>query len=129
MGLLQVAKVYQFASQKVLFRSHLIGSFVQQMVLFRELRCQIIRVRLFVMQPIRVIYDKRIDMNKFHEMMGHCGTEKLQKTANIHGFKLVGNVEVCQDCAIAKARQKNFNKEWKGGSQVAGERLYLDIRF
>ena len=59
--------------------------------------------------------------------MVHCGTEKQQKTASIHGFKLVGNVEVFQDCVIAKARQKNVNKEWKGGSQVPGERIYLDI--
>ena len=27
----------------------------------------------------------------------------------------------------AKARQKNVNKEWKGGSQIPGERVYLDI--
>jgi hypothetical protein len=41
---------------------------------------------------------------------------------------LIGNIEVCQDCALAKARQKNFNKEWKGGSHVPGEkRIYLDI--
>jgi Reverse transcriptase (RNA-dependent DNA polymerase) len=33
--------------------------------------------------------DKRINVNKFHEMMGHCGTEKLQKTANILGCKLI----------------------------------------
>jgi len=60
-------------------------------------------------------------------MMGHCGTEKLQKSANLLGFKLIGNIEVCQDCALAKARQKILNKEWKGGSQVPGERIYLNI--
>jgi hypothetical protein len=46
--------------------------------------------------------DKRINVNKFHEMMGHSGTKKLQKTANILGFKLIGNIEVCQDCALAR---------------------------
>ena len=53
--------------------------------------------------------------------------DRLQKTAKIHGLKLKGDFEVCEDCAIAKARQKNVNKVWKGGSQIPGERLYLDI--
>jgi hypothetical protein len=41
---------------------------------------------------------------------------------------LKGNVEVCEDCAIAKARQKKVNKEWKGGIPVPGEKQYMDIR-
>jgi hypothetical protein len=28
---------------------------------------------------------------------------------------------------VAKVRQRNVNKDWKGGSQVPGERVYLDI--
>jgi hypothetical protein len=28
---------------------------------------------------------------------------------------------------VAEARQRNINKDWKGGSQVPGERVYLDI--
>jgi hypothetical protein len=28
---------------------------------------------------------------------------------------------------LAKARQRNVNKEWNCGSQVPGERVYLDI--
>jgi hypothetical protein len=74
-----------------------------------------------------ICQDKSINVNKFHEMMGHCGTERLQKTANILGFKLIGNIEVCQDCALAEERQKNISKEWKGGSQVPGEIIDLDI--
>jgi hypothetical protein len=29
--------------------------------------------------------------------------------------------------SVAKARQKNLNKDWKGGSQMPGERVYLEI--
>jgi hypothetical protein len=61
----------------------------------------------------------------FHEMMGHCGMDKLQKTVNIHDFK--GKSGICKDCAVAKARQKNVNKEWKGSSKIPGERIYLEI--
>jgi transposase InsO family protein len=73
--------------------------------------------------------NKSIDVNKFHEMIGHCGLDLLKKTAQIFGLKLKGDFEVCSDCAIAKARQKNVGKDWKGGSQVPGERVYLDISF
>jgi hypothetical protein len=68
-----------------------------------------------------------IDVNKFQEMIGHCGVDRLKNTANIHGLKLKGEFKVCEDCALAKVRQRNVNKEWKGGSQVPGERVYLDI--
>jgi hypothetical protein len=66
-------------------------------------------------------------MNKFHEMIGHCGVDRLRKTANIHGLKLKGEFKVCEDCELAKARQRKVNKDWKGGSQVTGQRIYLDI--
>jgi len=42
-------------------------------------------------------------------------------------LRLNGEFETCKECAIAKAWQKNVNKEWKGGSQIPGERVYLDI--
>jgi hypothetical protein len=70
---------------------------------------------------------KEIDVNKFHEMIGHCGVDRLKKTANIHGLKLKGDFKVCEDCALTKVRQRNVNKEWKGGSQVPEERVFLGI--
>ena len=60
-------------------------------------------------------------------MLGNCWSDRLVKTAKIHSVKLSGEFRMCEECAIAKAWQKNVNKEWKGGSQVPGERLYLDI--
>jgi hypothetical protein len=38
---------------------------------------------------------KKIDVNKFHEMIGHCGVDCLKKTANIHDLKLKGKFKVC----------------------------------
>jgi hypothetical protein len=70
---------------------------------------------------------KEIDVNKFHEMIGNCCVDRLKKTANIHGLKLKGEFKVCEDYALSKARQRNINKDWKGGSQVPGERVSLDI--
>jgi hypothetical protein len=70
---------------------------------------------------------KEILVNNFHEMIGHCVVDWLKKTANIHGLKLKGEFKVCEDFAVAKARQMNLNKDWKGESQVTGEIVYLDI--
>jgi hypothetical protein len=70
---------------------------------------------------------KEIDVKKFHEMIGHCGVDRLKKTANIHGLKLKGEFKVCEDFELTKARQRNVNKDWKSASQVPGKRVYLDI--
>jgi hypothetical protein len=70
---------------------------------------------------------KGIEINDFHTMLGHCGSDRLERTARIYGFKLFGELKTCEQCAISKARQKNINKEWKGSSQIPGERLYIDI--
>jgi hypothetical protein len=47
---------------------------------------------------------KEIDVNKFHEMIGQCSADCLQKIANIHGLKLKGEFKVCENCALAKVR-------------------------
>jgi hypothetical protein len=60
-------------------------------------------------------------------MLGHCRLVRLENTGRIHDFKLSRKFETCEVCAITKARQKNLNKDWKGGSEVPVERLYLDI--
>jgi hypothetical protein len=51
----------------------------------------------------------------------------LEKTEKIHDLQLNGEFKTCEQCAFAKARQKNVNKDWKGGSQAPGQWLYLDI--
>ena len=50
---------------------------------------------------------KDIDINKFHEVIGNCVFDRLKKTARIHCLRLKGELKVCEDCAVAKARQKN----------------------
>jgi hypothetical protein len=54
--------------------------------------------------------NKRIDVNKFHKMIVHLSLDCLKKTSQVHGLKLKGDFEVCTDCAVAKARQKNVSK-------------------
>jgi hypothetical protein len=47
---------------------------------------------------------KSVDVNKFHEIIGHCGLDCLKKTAQVHGLKLRGDFKFYKDCAVAKAR-------------------------
>jgi hypothetical protein len=48
-------------------------------------------------------------------------------TGKSYGFDVVGDYKTCEACSGTKARQKNINKDWKGGTVIAGERLYVDI--
>jgi hypothetical protein len=38
---------------------------------------------------------KSVNVNKFHEMIGHCDLNRLKKTAQVHGLKLKGDFKVC----------------------------------
>ena len=71
---------------------------------------------------------KGVDIMKFHDMLGHVSESMTRKTAEYYGVKLIGNFDVCVDCAKAKARQKNVPK---GNDTVHatsnGERLFMDI--
>jgi hypothetical protein len=42
-------------------------------------------------------------------------------------YEVFGTFDICEACSIGNAKQKNINKQWKGGSSVPGERLYVDI--
>ena len=68
-----------------------------------------------------------IDVNNLHKILGHCGEASARLTGKSLGYEVIGTFDTCEACSIGKARQKNVNKDWKGGSLTAGERLYVDI--
>jgi hypothetical protein len=67
---------------------------------------------------------KSIHINNFYKMLGHGGSDRLEKTAEIHSLKFSSDFMMYKGSVIAKARQKCVNKEWKGRNQVPGEHLY-----
>ena len=71
--------------------------------------------------------EKSFDINHLHRVFGHCGLETLKNTIKMYGLKYSGEFKTCEECAVAKARQKNVNKSWLGSSNIPGERLYIDI--
>jgi hypothetical protein len=74
---------------------------------------------------------KNIDINESinesNKMLGNCGLDESENTAKIDDFKLRGEFQTCEECTIAKVGQSNVNKDWKGGSQILGQRLHYDI--
>jgi hypothetical protein len=65
--------------------------------------------------------------NYLQRILGHCGKAATRKTGKCCGYDVVGKYKPCEACSVTKARQKNINKDWKGDSLTAGERLYADI--
>jgi hypothetical protein len=59
-------------------------------------------------------------------MIVHCGTDRSKRTATtFHSLKMKGELKVCEDCAVAKARQKNITQDWKEGSHAPGDHLEI----
>jgi hypothetical protein len=74
------------------------------------------------------ISNERIyDISHLYMFFGHCVQEILNKTIKMYGFKFSGSFDTCEQCAIAKAGQKNVNKQWLSSSNLPAERLYVNI--
>jgi hypothetical protein len=54
--------------------------------------------------------EKKITMDKFHRLLGHPGMQTTIETAKYYNINLLGEIEVCEACALAKTRQKNTKK-------------------
>jgi hypothetical protein len=67
------------------------------------------------------------DINHLHKLLGHCGQEMFNNTIKMYGFKSSGNFDAFEQCAVAKALQKNINKNWLGSRNPPGEHFYVDI--
>jgi hypothetical protein len=61
----------------------------------RTTNCSVLGIKLLVNKSPVVyntlsgpFYGKKVDVNEFHQMLGHCGSDILEKTAKIHKLKL-----------------------------------------
>jgi hypothetical protein len=54
--------------------------------------------------------ERSFDINYLRQLFGHCGQEILNNTIKMYGFNSSGNFNRCEQCAIAKAQQKNVNR-------------------
>ena len=67
------------------------------------------------------------DINEYHRQLGHPNERITRTTAKAFGIKLTGKFQKCEDCAIAKARQKNVKKIPSKKAKHPGGRISLDI--
>ena len=68
-----------------------------------------------------------VNIQEFHETMGHTSEESLRLTAKAMGVKPQGSLQACESCHVTKARKKNVPKKTDSQSESPGERLLLDI--
>ena len=70
---------------------------------------------------------QRIDVNDLHKNLSHASEVAIRNTATMFGWILKNTLKPCEDCAIAKAKQKNIKGNVTKGSNIKGERFSIDI--
>ena len=70
---------------------------------------------------------KAMSITTLHQCLGHPSEATTRATAKAMNWNLQGQLEKCEDCALAKARQKNVPKSNPKKSVTKGERLLMDI--
>jgi len=68
------------------------------------------------------------NIEKIHSILGHANERTCQETATHYGWKVTGKLNVCANCAEAKAKQHPVSKEIKERANLPGERLFVDIQ-
>ena len=71
---------------------------------------------------------KPVGIAKAHGVLGHIGMDSTRETMKYWGWKVTKGAHTCEECIMAKARQKNVKKVRSHGvAKSAGERLFIDI--
>jgi hypothetical protein len=61
-------------------------------------------------------FNIKVDVNNLHQFLGHCNKAATRITGKFQGYDVVGDYKTCEASSVGKAKQKNINKDWKGGS-------------
>jgi hypothetical protein len=67
-----------------------------------------------------------MNINEAHHRFGHVSKGVLEATAKVIGMTLVGTLEVCGSCVMAKAKAKPIAKFTNTHANSPGERLFID---
>ena len=70
---------------------------------------------------------KVVDINLYHNMIGHPSQEITKQTALKYNVAVKGDLEKCEHCAISKAKQKAVPKISTNRAQLFGERIFFDL--
>ena len=83
--------------------------------------------KLAIPVPEKKKKSKSEPINEYHKQLGHPNLVVTRSTAKARDVSLTGTAEVCNDCAVGKARQKNVPKATVKRATVPGERMFIDI--
>ena len=70
---------------------------------------------------------KKIDINLYHNMIGHPSQEITKQTAIKYNVDIKGELLPCEHCAVSKAKQKAVPKLSTNRATVFGERIFFDL--
>ena len=70
---------------------------------------------------------RNIHINKLHAKLGHTGEDRMRATKNHLHYSVKETLEVCEDSATAKRKQKLLHKVAKERNLQPVEMIYLDI--
>ena len=71
---------------------------------------------------------RKIQSNDILANLGHPGDYRMHTTANHLHYILKGALEGCENCAMAKRKQKWLHKVVEERDLKMGEMIYLDLR-
>ena len=71
-------------------------------------------------------HGKRIQYKDLHKHLRHAREAKIRAIANRMGWVLTGK-DTCEHCSVSKAKQKSVPLEATNPSNIAGERLGMNI--
>jgi len=71
---------------------------------------------------------KELSVVEAHNRLGHLSVKLTEEVARNLGWRLSGDLDRCEDCAIGKGKQKNVIKRSNHIiAEKVGERLFLDL--
>ena len=70
-----------------------------------------------------------LDINYYHQVLGHVNEKFLRETARHYGIQLTGTLDSCVACSLAKIHHAPISNATHVRSTVPGERIFIDISY
>ena len=80
-------------------------------------------------EQIQEMANSSIGINIFHKLLGHPNKETVKRTAAYYDQDIHGEFKPCEDCELAKIKQKKVNKVASNHATRIGERIAVDISY
>ena len=69
---------------------------------------------------------EELNIMRSHHLLGHPNEVYTREVGKLLGYNVKGNFEICENCALGKAKMTNIAKTTKRANKI-GEQLFLDL--